>query len=293
MHWVLGLDLGDRGRGALAFTQWLAQMLPASQRFVGVHVLEEGRLQQLLRYHHLDEVQRKADAAIATVISTAGAEPVLQERRVLCGGSPDKGLADVVAQTEVRGLILGRQAKRGQSRLVHLGSVARRLLRSLPCPVTVVPPDLTAEDIGDGPVLLAVNADIPAPGAIEFARGLARDLGRPLALAHVTLGESQLANELISSTAVSGGFFGGIRERQRQHLDAWIKARGLGELPCHIREGFVVDQLAAIARDVRAPMVVCGSRRLSLAQRLFSSSIATDLAAVAEVAVTVVPDPAQ
>lgn len=292
MEWLVGMDLSDRGQGALGYARWLSGVLPASQdHFTGIHVLEEADLRQLLRYHHLEEVEKNAAAAADRVVQSVGAEQALADRKVVCGRSAEESLGDLVRQPGVRGLIIGRQARRGEKRVVRLGRVARRLLRHLPAPMIVVPPDLQPSGVGDGPVLLAASIDADSSGAAEFAKKIAADLGRPLAVVHVVPGDDYLAAEMVPA-GVAGDFFRELRKDHERNLMAWMHTHQLVGVPHHLTEGSVVDRLAEVARDERSPLIVCGSRGMGLGMRLFSSSVATDLAAACEVAVAVVPNPA-
>lgn len=290
MEWLVGMDLTDRGQGALGYARWLAGVLPArGDHFTGVHVLEESELRQLLRYHHLEDVEQNAARAAARVVAQAGAADVLSERRVICGRSAEQALHDLAHQPGVRALVIGRQARRGEKRVVRLGRVARRLLRTLPAPVVVVPPDLQPGGVGEGPVLFAASVDDDATGAAAFAKQIAADLGRPLSVVHVVPGDDYLAAEMVPA-GVAGDFFRQLREDHERNLIAWMRAHGLGGVPHLVSEGSVVDRLADVAREERSPLVVVGSRGLGLGMRLFSSSVATDLAAASEVPVAVVPN---
>lgn len=290
MEWLVGMDLTDRGQGALGYARWLAGVLPAGRdRFTGVHVLEENELRQLLRYHHLEEVEQQAAAAAARVATQAGADAVLTERRVVVGTTAEHTLEGLAHQPGVRALVIGRQARRGEKRVVRLGRVARRLLRTLPAPVVVVPPDLQPSDVGEGPVLFAASTDDDATAAAELAKQLAADLGRPLSVVHVVPGDDYLAAEMVPA-GVAGDFFHELRQDHERNLVAWMRAHGLGGVPHLVSEGSVVDRLAEVAREERSPLVVVGSRGLGLGMRLFSSSVATDLAAASEVPVVVVPN---
>lgn len=290
MEWLVGMDLTDRGQGALGYARWLSRVLPAGQdHFTGVHVLEENELRQLLRYHHLEEIETKAAAAAARVVTAAGADGVLAERRVIVGTSAEHALEGLARQPGVRAVVIGRQARRGEKRVVRLGRVARRLLRALPAPVVVVPPDLQASDVGEGPVLFAASIDADATAAAELAKQIAADLGRPLSVVHVVPGDDYLAAEMVPS-GVAGDFFRDLRQDHERNLVAWMRAHGLGGVPHLVSEGSVVDRLAEVAREERSPLVVVGSRGLGLGARLFSSSVATDLAAASEVPVVVVPN---
>lgn len=155
--------------------------------------------------------------------------------------------------------------------------------------MVVVPPDLQPGDVGDGPVLLAASIDADATGAAAFAKQLADDLGRPLSVVHVVPGDDDLAAEMVPA-GVAGDFFRELRQDHERNLEAWMRARGLTGVSHLVSEGSVVDRLADVAREERAPLVVVGSRGLGLGMRLFSSSGATDLAVASEVPVVVVPN---
>ncbi len=290
MEWLVGMDLSDRGQGALSYARWLSEVLPAERDyFTGVHVLEETELRQLLRYHHLEEVERNAAAAADRVARSVGAERALAKRNVICGRSAEEALGQLVRHPDVRGLLIGRQAMRGEKRVVRLGRVARRLLRNLPVPVIVVPPDFRRQSVGEGPVLLAASIEADASGAAVFARQMAADLGRPLAVVHVVPGDDYLAAEMVPA-GIASDFFRELRQDHERNLVEWMAKHELAGVPYSISEGSVVDRLAEAAHDERSPMIVCGSRGLGLGMRLFSSSVATDLAGACEVPVAVVPN---
>lgn len=289
MDWLVGMDLSDHGQGALAYTRWLSGVLPEEESFVGVHVLEQDEMRQLLRHHHLAEIEERAAAAVERVVESTGVAEILSERRVICGRTAERALAELAGRGGgVRALIIGRQARRGELRVVRLGRVARRIMRALPAPVVVVPPDLEPKLVGDGPIILAASTQADASGAVRFARDLARDLGRPLLVAHVVPGDETLTAEYVPTGAVSG-FFRELREEHERDLAAWMRTHDLGDVAHHMSEGSVVDRLAELALSKRSPLVVCGSRGLGFGMRLFSSSVASDLAAACQVPVAVVP----
>jgi len=291
MDWLVGMDLSDRGQGALAYARWLSGVLPKEESFQGVHVLEQDEMRQLLRHHHLAEIEDRAAAAVERVVESAGVASILSERKVICGRTAEHALAELAGHEGVRALIIGRQARRGELRVVRLGRVARRITRVLPAPVVVVPPDLEPKLVGDGPIILAASTQADASGAVRFARDLARDLGRPLLVAHVIPGDENLTAEYVPTGAVSG-FFRELREEHERDLAAWMRTHDLGDVAHHMSEGSVVDRLAELALSKHSPLVVCGSRGLGFGVRLFSSSVASDLAAACQVPVAVVPNDA-
>jgi len=292
MEWLVGMDLSDRGQGALGYAHWLRGLLPSGddgERFYGVHVLEQDELRQALRYHHLEAIETQAGELAQRVVREVSEEPFLAERKVICGRSAEDALADLAQQPNTRALIIGRQAKRGEKRLVRLGRVARRLLRTLPAPVVVVPPDLRPAAVGAGPVLLAASIEADTTGAAVFARKIAADLCRSLLVLHLVPSDDYLASELIPSGA-AGDFFRELREDHERKLQVWMRTHELGDVTHQVHNGPVVDRLVQVARDVGSPLVVCGSRGLGLGMRLFSSSVASDLAAACEIPVAVVPN---
>ncbi|MCA9704742.1 MAG: universal stress protein [Myxococcales bacterium] len=162
-RWVVGLDLRPSGQGALRFAHWLAGATRQGQpTFVGVHVLVEAHLRAALRYHHLDEVETNAKALAERVVGEVSEDEFLAERKVICGRTAEEALAELARPSGTRALVIGRQARRGEKRLVRLGRVARRLLRTLPAPVVVV---------------ISNRADA---GALEFARS------KGIATAHIS-----------------------------------------------------------------------------------------------------------
>ena len=58
-------------------------------------------------------------------------------------------------------------------------------------------------------------------------------------------------------------------------------------------DGPIVRALWTAAVKERACMLVCGSRRLSLLERIFTSSVGSELAATSPLPVAIVPPPAE
>src|SRR5688500_11308289 len=147
--WIVGLDLGPRGHGALVFADWLRSS--AAARVLGLHVLEAWASRFV---GGADEAADTVRAAVDERCARFGLER-LEQVEVLMVPRAEEGLA---ARAEhAAGLILGRAAPTGASARVRLGRVARRVLRQLPCPVVIVPPELTV--VGAGPVLLATDLE--------------------------------------------------------------------------------------------------------------------------------------
>jgi nucleotide-binding universal stress UspA family protein len=200
-------------------------------------------------------------------------------------GSAEEGLALAAASPSVTGIVIGRATGSGTRGLDRLGRVARRLLRSLPAPVMVVPPDVSTSDIGRGPIVLATDLDPASVGAAHMARRLAHVLDRELLVVSVDAAlydASILAPEALVPLRA-------IARRSEAELREWMSAHELEGERARVVEGERVATLLATAKGSETPLVVCGSRRLGLRERIFASSTASELARMGDRAVLVVP----
>jgi len=274
--WVVGLDLDERARGALVVAGWLAR---AGGSVVGVHVLESWA-----RPH----VRPDAASAIHQLVMRATRElhlPPVASVSLREAPRAEDGLT--AAAQGAAGIVVGRAASSSQHPLIRLGAVARQLLRQLPRPVIVVPPDLVA--IAPGPILFATDLGPSGDRALVFARQLAAAQGRPLALVHVA---EQRHHDLIDE---QGPDWLAARDAYHAEVEAtvseWSSAHGLALVAHHVVFGDPPARIAAVAAELQAALVVVGSRNLGLVARAFLSSTASTLAGLAAGPVAVVPNP--
>lgn len=286
MRWMIGLDLDTRSRGALELAGWLAARTrkPATQEFVAVHVLDE-RLHHLLRTDQLEDLFSRAGQELAGAVDASTAAPSVVTRRIVSAETPERGLIDTLATDACDGLVIGRIAEGTPApRVVRLGRVARRLLRRLPRPVVVAPPDLASASLGKGPLLLATDLDESSKPAAAFAVRLAAELGRDVTLVHVdtnyTVVPTFWGDPVVVQTPP---------RRIPADVDDWAKSVGLGAARTILAEGRIVENVLDIAKREDAPLIVCGSRGLNAFDRVFISSTASDLARLADRPVAVVP----
>lgn len=273
--WIVGLDLNPYNRGALVFAAWLQRV--AQVPLVGVHMLEEW-----VRALAVEDPVPALTAA-ATRLAAAAGIPAFASLHVHTVEEASEGLVESCAAAS--GLVIGRAAERGSRALVRLGRVARRVLRRLPCPVVVVPPDLSS--VGIGPILLATDLGPASSTAARVAAHLAVRCGHPVELVHVVDDRSVQLIDVFQSVWLA--------RRQALVTGAeaatarWAGEHLLGAAIRHVRTGYPVDVIAATAAARRAALIVVGSRRLSTATRLFATSTASELAAAASCPVCVVP----
>jgi nucleotide-binding universal stress UspA family protein len=284
--WIVGLDLRERSQGALRFAAWLAAN--GGDRLVALHVLEDDELHVALRWHHLDEVLAGARTAAETAIDAAGVRTSLDAVDVLQGKTAEAALVAAREAQHADGIVIGRNAPREGVRAVRLGRVARRILRALPSPVVVVPPDLDAASIGTGPVLLACDLDDTSAAATAFARSFAQRFGRAIELVHVAPVPDAHGSQYLPVETVTK-----IRDEHtsiaEQRLAAWAASNGLETAVGTVRLGSISDTLVEVARERDALAIVLGSRQLSTIERWLITSAGTDVASHATCPVAVVP----
>lgn len=272
--WVVGLDASERSRGALVFTHWLAG---PNDQTVGVHIFESWS-----RRHLRGEPVCAIRDAVARTIRDHHIAPPSCIRAIEAVRAED-GLAK--AAEGATALVIGRAARAGERPLNRLGHVARRVLRDLPAPVIVVPPDLSV--VASGPILLATDLDVATTAAIDFARQLAVRTGRDLEIVHIGMPRhSDLIDELDPSWATARDEY---RAQVTRSLRDWMEVHGLADRRQHLAYGSTVEALEDIVVGCHAAMVVVGSRRLGTTGRIFLGSTASALAGFASCPVAVVP----
>lgn len=288
MKWLIGVDLQDKAAGALQFAGWLRDhaVSGTTLSFLPVHALEEPYLLQALRHTHLSDVEQKSAADAQVQLEHAGFGPATSTT-VARGVAADEVL---VRQFDAAGadvLLIGRQAPKDERTFVRLGRVARRLVRRLPCPLVVVPPDLRSEQIGRGPIILATDLEETCGSAASFARRVAHQVGRPLVVAHVVSDAVETARYLPSATVDQ--FLSQVGLERDRDLRVWLRGHKLEDAAAVVAHGDVVARLSSIAEAEHAPLIVVGSRGLGTIERLFATSVGTDLSCWAGCAVAMVP----
>jgi nucleotide-binding universal stress UspA family protein len=260
---------------------WLRAHSAAAPEIVGLHVLEQ-HVRSSVRDDVIDALVGAADAALRRVAGSLPGGAPLSAARVVVADVAEDALASVAASVDA--LIVGRIAPREGMSLVRLGRVARHLLRRVPVPVMVVPPDLRQSAIGSGPIVLATDLGAHSVAAGLLARRLANEIGRPLVIAHVV---SDVQPHVLFGPSIRPQPTGA--DLAAADIEAWIAANDLAPATAQLVEGDTVERLMELARKHEAPFVVCGSRRLSMVERIFSSSVGMELARHADRGVLVVP----
>jgi nucleotide-binding universal stress UspA family protein len=278
---LIATELESRGLGALHFGAALRGLAPEVALEV-VHVLPAAVHAWLGAER--EHVVTAARTRLVEVLGSTGVDA--SHARVDSGEDVADHLAALAAEVDL--LAVGREVPRGQDAFVRLGSVARRLLRKLPTAVVVCPPGLGADHLGDGPVLLATDALPDSEGAARFAVALAGLLRRRLEILHVVAMPPSWALVNVSSERLAE-IRHGLLAAGTHALRPWAARVGLPVDEARVVDGWVVDEVVRYGDELRTPLTVVGSRRLTPLARVFATSTSTELAARSTCPVAVVP----
>lgn len=287
MRWVVGLDLRPHSHGAINFAAWLRVHDQAETMTIeGLHVVENA-LFDLPDAPSYVEIMSAAKHAATTAVQVRGAAAAFSTIEAVEADDVSDTLAAASALAITTGIIVGRRAAAEDRSLVRLGKVARRLLRRLDAPTFVVPPDLEPRHLGPGPIICAVTLDEAGVEVARFGERLASALGRTVRLVHVID-----SGDPIGMAYLPEATWNDLHRRERDMgqaaLLAWRDASGLSALTL-LAQGQTVTKVISAARELDACMILCGSRRLSAVERLWTSSVGSTLAAASHLPVGVIP----
>jgi nucleotide-binding universal stress UspA family protein len=288
MKWIIGVDVGRRSRGALQFARWLAEATGESGKdaFVPVHVLDEEHLRMMLRYHHLDDLVEAERSGVSRQIADMMGRGDL-EPEIMQAVTVDDGLEAQRARENATGVIVARAAPSEGRRVFRLGGVARRLLRRLASPVIVVPPDLAASSIGDGPVVSLSSLEADSVAACRLARSIADVARRDLSVVYVE-DERREKSARRGSPSVHEVSAGPFAHRERA-LARWVARHGVWPDVASVIDGDPPSAAVAFSEAQCAPLVVVGAHRSKGVRSALEPKLWCSLAAHARQAVLVVP----
>jgi nucleotide-binding universal stress UspA family protein len=295
MRWLVGFDPTPSSVGVVRFAAWLHARSEGRHALHGVYVDTSpttGLANEVGSGPDLTPAERDARA----FLEEQGVGDAFARVEAV-HGAPEKVLQALAKERDFDGVLIGRAAPSDKVPLVSLGRVPRRLLRALELSTIVVAPDAADRPTEElGPIVVGVA---PTPESLEaagFAVLLGEELELPVVLAHVVppsrpvVKEGVLRREphdpaMSSSDIVAPEDTSGPAAA----IEEWATRHGLDGLPLELRVGHVPVELVELARERHATMIVCGSRRLSLIDRLFTSSVGSELATHADRPVVVVP----
>jgi nucleotide-binding universal stress UspA family protein len=280
-RWIVGVEPDGNHDGPLHFAVSMQRRARPRLEVRGVYVLPTAEQVGEQARAHLDA---HADAVCHAALVRTEARESLHEVETVDADAVDRGLEQAARAHEADALVIGRRAHRREIRFQRLGPVGRKLLRRLPTAVVVVPPDWM--HVHDGPVVLATDLTEHSAEAAGFARELAQRLGTPLLVVHTSRRGDWAGPHFEGAAFQATGRR--IREDATRGLESWAIEHGLADAVRVVHLGDPVSDIAGFAEAEQASLIVCGSRHLGTAARLFGHSVASELAAVADVPVAVV-----
>lgn len=278
---MVGVDARELSRGAIAFARFVAE--GRFHEVYGVHVVEWVP-HMYERYGEVSSAQVRQMAV--DILAPLEQDSHFVELGAVLATAAEDGLLEAIDAKQAHALIIGRRAFRDGGVLVRLGRVARRLVRRLPVPVVVVPPDLEPSQIGRGPVVLGVDLTESCGTAAAWAARVAADLRRPLVLVHAVHLPDRgpyIPADMWDQSAAA------LHDRGAEGFRAWADRHGVGAAERVMLEGPPATVLPGLALERQACVLVTGSRELAGVERLFMSSLGTELAASAPLPVAIVP----
>jgi nucleotide-binding universal stress UspA family protein len=288
--WAIGVHLAEDHLGPLRFAAALINVAK-EDRGVGIHVLPDpGTIHPLVTPEEISGIRDQILLDISEMLATEGFPPGRSQVELVQDDVVERGLAECATHLHTSALIVGRRAKRDEDPLVRLGEVTRRLLRRLPMPLIVVPPDFGEADdrgFGEGPIVVGVDLTDHCTPAVLFAEALAARLDRPLLLAHGTQafhwGVSYIPTGTMDRVQARA------REAATDALREWVAPLGLRDARQRVFTGDPAKHLLDIAAKEDAAVLVTGSRMLGPIERVFLASVSSEVAAGASCPVAVVP----
>ncbi len=274
MKWMVAVDLDESCEGALGWARWL-RTSDADAQLVVAHAVD---IVTNLAPPRAQTVMRHVREFVQTRLPEV-------EMRVLEERPPEAALARALSIHAADALVIGRRATRDGGSIVRLGPVARRLLRRLPGPVLVCPPDMVGAEVAAGPVLVCVDGEGEDASALAFGRALADATGLPLQA--ITVSPPAFASGVTYLPTAAHTV--GIDERHEASVRAWLAEQPGEPVELLVASGRVIPSILRASDEVGASMLVCGSRLLSATERIFNTSVGTALAATARIPVAVVP----
>jgi len=287
MKWLAATNLLADSQGTLELASWFRSHSPGAESadFAVMAVAADAFVPSIPSER--EPYVAKLTAVLNENVVAAVGSDVFGHLEVRVAGAPSATLSDAADEMGST-LLLGRRATKHSHSFVRLGAVARRAIRRLAGPLMIVPADWQGETAGSGPVVVAVDPSKPSLTALEFGGRLAKAAGRELLLAHVLPGIEELGVAYLPAARSVV-----LRRDQAQAaIDAFhgfVREHDLGDIPTRVVSGPTIDAVLELASEIDAFAIACGSRGLSLSERIVSASVGSELAALATVPVAIIP----
>lgn len=265
---------------------WVAAI--ARPQSLPVHLLSVYRSgSDFWEYADLDPASRAVQAtpSLPPYLEEIARSPVLAGLRVsteVREGDVSEQILGVVERGDAEMVVICTRGRGGFEKL-GIGSVADRLVRTVPVPILVVPPHIAVPARAEG-VLVPLDGSASAEAALVPARKLANALEQTVHLLRIV--------DLSDDWRVSGSDQEILLEELTEHAERYVQRTAIaGEIPIAIR-GRKVEMIRSYARANRCSMIVMATHGWSGPIRLELPSTTDAVVRTAERPVLVVRVPA-
>jgi nucleotide-binding universal stress UspA family protein len=263
---LCAVDFSDTSRQALALGAHLAERLQANLRIVTVG--DPLLVQAAAGADDVEWVRQETAAALRNFVAPVLAESTIDAHELIVAvGTPAPTILEIARAKAADLLVVGTQGLSGYQKL-FFGSVTTALLRQTDRPVLVSPPvDASSASLrssggptlGSGCVLAPVDLADRAPGTLRRAAQLAAVLDGSLLLLNVVCrvrGLDFMAERLAT-------YHHTLRDSALEALRALAEelADTVHTTETMVRVGDPAEEIAAVAQEHAAQMIVMGLRR--------------------------------
>ncbi|TPV93628.1 MAG: universal stress protein [Myxococcales bacterium FL481] len=289
-HWIIGLDPNERYKGAVDFARMWNDRAAGDQvpKLSALHVHTD-RWHAYLSHAAVYEpaLTRLARPAPPSFDDVRQALPTVDIKHVEADVI-ETTMEEAAAAAPDTGLIIGRKVNRHDVSAVRLGTVARRLVRRLAQPLVVVPPDWRWKADEPGPIVVATDLEASSVSAIHFAAKIAKSLSLPLTAVHVLPGLDRHIHEATDRKQLDEAREQLVAQAQ-EHIRRFLAEHSVEADRVVAVPGDAIQRLIEFAEDLKPSLIVCGSKRLTFAERIVQASAGSTLAASAPCPVAIVP----
>jgi nucleotide-binding universal stress UspA family protein len=202
--------------------------------------------------------------------------------------SPFEAIMERATQIQPDLIVMGTHGRTGIGRLL-MGSTAEKVLRHAPGHVLTVKAAVQPRDPGDPrQILVPVDLSDGSAQALDAARWLARSTDTRLHLLHVV--EPVPALHYAGNVENRFALDGNLRHQIEHSMQEWS-----GEIDgarWFVTEGHAPTEIARVARNTQADLVVMGTRGLTGLQHMLIGSVTERVCRTCETPVLVIRDAA-
>jgi nucleotide-binding universal stress UspA family protein len=263
---LVATDFSPCSDAALRQAIWWAGKSGGSLTLVHVlpnirHLVESASYQARVDFLYAEgnefrkEVQEVSESRLKTLASKIAEHGISVSYKTLLG-APYAEITRLVMEQSNDLVLMGTHGMSGWKQFL-LGSTSQRLIRTCPAPVWVV----KAEHVEPPKIVLAATdfSEVSRRAARE-ALGIARQAAAKLHLVHV-IDATEFPAEFLTHLSTAGAIWQEVKEDAQHRFQELITSLGTtqDQVECHIANGAPWHEVARLAADIHAELVVLGT----------------------------------